>query len=278
MNKIQAAFEARGFRVEFTKNSEAERAKSAARRGYALFHMDHPFHARALTIRRAYFYPFWRIETSAKRWEWAIAKSQFDPDAVNPAWAKSFANYWRKQLFPNLGEVRREGLVYIPLQGKLLEHRSFQTQSPLDMIRTTLAYERERSVVLGLHPKELYLPEELDALKGLVDREPRLSLSKEPMEHLLERCDYVVTQNSSVALSGFFLGKPAVLFAQIDFHHIAANVAQVGAEAAITSAPDMAPNYDAYLHWFLKETAINGGAPEAPDQIIAAVRQHGWIV
>ena len=278
MNKIQTAFEGQGFRVAFVKNSEAERAKSITRRGYALFHMDHPFHARALTIRRAYFYPFWRIETSAKRWDWAIAKAQFDETAVDPSKAKAFTRYWRKQLFPDVVDVRRDGLVYIPLQGKLLEHRSFQTQSPLDMIRTTLAYERERDIVVALHPKELYLPEELDALKALIDRQPRLSLSKEPMERLLERCDYVVAENSSVALSGYFLGKPAVLFAQIDFPHIAANVSEMGAEAAIQAAPDLQPDFDGYLHWFLKETAINGGAPDAPAQIIASVRRHGWDV
>jgi hypothetical protein len=75
MTKIRSAFEGQGYRVEFVRNSEAERAKSENRRGYSLFHMDHPFHGRALTLRRVYFYPFWRIEASAKRWEWASARA-----------------------------------------------------------------------------------------------------------------------------------------------------------------------------------------------------------
>ncbi|MEL7114582.1 MAG: hypothetical protein AAGP08_03170 [Pseudomonadota bacterium] len=278
MNKIRAAFESKGYRVDFVKNSEAERAKSVARRGYALFHMDHPFHARALTMRKAYFYPFWRIETSSQRWDWEIAKTPFDPSAVNRKAADAFFTSWRKRLFPGLGDVSRDGFVYIPLQGRLLEQRSFQSQSPLDMIRTTLAYDAERQVIVGLHPGETYLPEERDALKQLVDGAPRVQLSSQPMEGLLQRCDYVVTQNSSVALNGFFLEKPAVLFARIDFAHITANVHDLGPEAAIKNAPMLTPDYPGYLHWFLKETAINGGSKLVEDQILAAVRHHGWEV
>ena len=36
-----------------------------------------------------------------------------------------------------------------------------------------------------------------------------------------------------MAFDGYLLGKPAVLFAQIDFHHAALNVADLGAEAAL---------------------------------------------
>lgn len=278
MNKIRSAFEGCGFRVEFARNTDAERAKSLTRRGYALFHMDHPFHARALTMRKAYFYPFWRIENSAERWDWSVAKATFDPDAVNKRWADSFASYWRKRLFPNVQDVTRDGFVYVPLQGRLLDHRSFQTHAPLDMIRATLAHDRTRDVVVALHPKETYLPNEIDALKSLIDGEHRLSLSAEPMNGLLARCDYVVTENSSVALNGYFLHKPAVLFAKIDFHHIAATVETLGVEDAIAKAPELAPDYDAYLHWFLKETAINGGSPDVEQQILAAVRRQGWEV
>lgn len=278
MNKIKSAFEAQSYRVEFAKNSDSERMKSAARRGYSLFHMDEPFHPRALTVRKAYFYPFWRIENAAKRWEWSIAKAEFDPGAVDRKAADSFAGSWRKRLFPDLTETNTAGYVYIPLQGRLLEHRSFQTHSPMDMIRSVLAYDPMRDVVAALHPGETYLPEELDALKTLIDREPRLKLSSEPMEKLLAGCDYVAAQNSSVVLNGFFLHKPAVLFAQIDFHHIAANVTALGVEDAIAAAPGLKPDYNGYMHWFLKETAINGGADDVEDQILASVRCFDWDV
>ncbi|KMW58916.1 hypothetical protein AIOL_003897 [Candidatus Rhodobacter oscarellae] len=278
MNKIRSAFEGAGYRVEFVKSTAVERAKSAACGGYALFHMEDPFHSRALTLRRAYFYPFWRIESSAKRWEWQIAKTKFDPEAVNRKAADRFVANTRKRLFGEISEVETDSTVYIPLQGRLLDRRSFQTQSPLDMIRSVLAHEQDREIVVGLHPNEAYTTEETDALRDLADQNRRLTLSSEPMVKLLQRCDYVVTENSSVALSGYFFEKPAVLFAQIDFHHIAANVSALGAEAAIASAPDLRPDFAGYLHWFLKKTTINGGAPEAEAQILAAVRCRGWKI
>ena len=43
-----------GYRVEYRKNTAAERLKSATRRGYAMFHMDAPFHPRSLTFRLVY--------------------------------------------------------------------------------------------------------------------------------------------------------------------------------------------------------------------------------
>lgn len=278
MSKIKAAFEGCGYRVAFAPDTEAERAKSAARRGYALFHMAEPFHARALNLRRAYFYPFWRIENSAKRWEWDIARAVFDPANVPRKDADQFFRNWQKRLFPGGTGAKRQGFVYVPLQGRLLDRRSFQSQSPLDMIRSTLAHEPARDVVLGLHPKETYLPEELDALRALADGNRRLRISTQPMEALLQGCDYVVTQNSSVALTGFFLERPAVLFAQIDFHHIAANVPDLGTEAAFAQVMQQRPDYAGYLHWFLKRTAINGGSDAAEAQILDAVRRHGWEV
>ncbi|MCP3970054.1 MAG: hypothetical protein GY717_07015 [Rhodobacteraceae bacterium] len=278
LNKIRAVFERHGFRVDLCRNTEAERLKSAARRGYSLFLMDEPFHPRALTMRKAYYYPFWRVEKTAKRWEFEIARTEFKPEEADPEEAARFCTIWRRNLFPDtqLG-APTDGTVYVPLQGRLLQHRSFQTMGPLDMIRAVLLHDPERDIVLSLHPGETYLPEELVALREITYANPRLRLSSEPMQTLLARCDYVATENSSVALSGFFLHKPAALFARIDFHHIAANVIDHGAEQAIPLAPDLRPDFDRYLHWFFKGTALNGGAPEVEDQVERLFRNHGWL-
>ncbi len=279
MNKIKGAFEAHDFRVEFNRNSRAERLKSAARNGYSLFYMDEPFHDRALTIRKAYYYPFWRIENSAKRWEWDIAKSAFDPDKVDPNLAERFFAPWKRRVLPNLPDnPELTGHVFIPLQGRIQERRGFQSMSPLDMIQSVHTHERTRDIIVTLHPSETYLPEDLDALKLLVDRHPRVQLSSARMEDLLAGCDYVATQNSTVALSGFFAEKPAVLFGKIDFHHIAANVHDLGAERAIANVMNLAPDYRKYLCWLLRLTAINGGSDDAERQILDAVRRHGWTV
>lgn len=275
MNVARRAFERRGYSVVFVRNSRFARAMSALLPGYSLFLMDHPWHPRALTLRLAYFYPFWRIERTAQRWDWSIAHRRFDPAKVDHEKADQFTRWMRHKHFPGLPE-QSAGYVYIPLQGKLLRRRKFQSQSPIDMIRTALAMDQSRPIVASLHPKELYSSADMAALQALSAQEPRFSVSDAPMLGLVTACDYVVTQNSSVALTGFFFQKPAVLFAEIEFHHIACSVPRLGAEAAFAGVRNMEPAFNRYLYWFFKGTAIDAGSGDAEKQIADTVTTHGW--
>lgn len=278
-NTVQAAFESRQFRVEYVQNSEAERLKSAGRRGYALFHMDDPFHPRALTARLAYVMPFWRIEESARRWEWPIARASFEPETVDADAAAKFARNWRNWLY---GKAEpggsTQGFVYAPLQGRLTEHRSFQSCSPLEMLRRTLEAEPKWPVIATLHPGESYTTREREALDALLADEPRLVLGDKPSETYLAGCNYIVTQNSAVAFRGLFFRKPAVTFAEIDFHHVTASVPRLGVAAAFEQVRTATPAYDRYLYWFLQLGAINAGRDDARERILGWVAERGWDV
>ncbi|GHG83073.1 hypothetical protein [Pseudodonghicola xiamenensis] len=267
-----------GFSVSYRPDSEVERAVSANRDGYAIFHMAEPTHDRAVTLRRVYHYPFWAIERSARRWEWEVARSRFDPEAVPKPEARRFYRFWRKRLFGDRPDrAGREGFVYVPLQGRLLEQRSFQSCAPVDMLCAVLAAEH-RPVVAALHPKEVYSEEERRVLDDLAHDHPRLEIRLGGMEPLLQGCDYVVTENSSAAFNGYFFGKPAVLFARSDFSHIALDATRMGADAALAAAPAHRPDYAAYLHWFWQQMSINAGRPEAGEKIAARLRAAGWPV
>lgn len=274
--KIAQVAQDAGFRVEYRANSAQNRAKSALRRGYAMFHMEPPTNARGLTFRRAYHYPFWGVEPMAERWQWHVARAAFDPASVPRKEADRFAAFWRKRLFPDLAP-RDDGFVYVPLQGRLLDQRSFQSMSPLDMIETVLARD-PRPVVATLHPKETYTAAEHEALQALAEKHPRLAVETGQMERFLPACSYVATQNSSAAFNGFFFEKPAILFGQVDFHHIAANVPALGADSAFEALPGMRPDYAGYLWWFWQEMSINAGRPEAGEKIAVAMRRAGWPV
>ncbi|QBX99852.1 hypothetical protein E2K80_03155 [Rhodophyticola sp. CCM32] len=278
LNRFCAVLERAGFRTAFHVLTESERLKSASRPGYAVYLMQPPMTARGLTIRKNYIYPFWKIESDAERWDWPVARAIFDPHTAPQPEAKRFTNRWRKKLFGESAEqTRRDGFVYVPLQGHLLDHRSFQSCSPIEMLEQIATLDRDRAVVATLHPGEDYTPAERDALTALMERTPRLKLTDQSMIPLLQGCDYVATQNSSVALSGYFFHKPAALFARIDFHHIAANVHDLGVEKALRQAPHMTPDYDAYLWWFLQDQSINAGHPDGEAKIEAALRRAGWI-
>jgi len=279
LTRIRQALEPRGFRVEWRENSEVERLASGARRGYALFLMDDPLHGRALTLRKAYYYPYWRIEATGRRWEFEVARKPFDPTEIDPIQAENWVNDWRNWLFKQKGldGVTRDGPVYVPLQGRLTEHRSFQTMSPVDMIRAVQG-STDKQILLGLHPGEAYTPAELAAVQAIADADPRVTLQTGGMIEALQSCDYVVTQNSTAALSGFFFHKPAVLFGQIDFHHQMSNVAELGQDRALSEVKTATPAYDQYLHWFIHQNSIKADAPDAGDRIVGLLQRRGWEV
>ncbi|MFT4150220.1 MAG: hypothetical protein QM656_08490 [Paracoccaceae bacterium] len=273
-NRMAAAIAPLGMTLAFHPDTAIERARATSRPGWSLFHMHEPQGPRCLNLRRAYHYPFWRIEATNERWNFDVAQAAFDPAGVDPEAARRFAAFWRARIHGD-AVPRRQGFVLVPLQGRLTECRSFQSMSPLAMIETVLEATPQREIRVSLHPGEVYIPEEVEALETLATRHPRLRIVP-AAPALLADCDHVVTQNSSVALNGFFLGKRAVLFARIDFHHIAGSVPRDGLAAAFDSLHAPAPEFDRYLYWFFHHRCINGGSPDAEGQILSALRRHGW--
>lgn len=271
VNRIAKAVAPSGYDLVFCGEEEALGAD-----GLHLLHMREPEAPNTLTLRRAYTYPFWQIEATNQRWNFDVAKAVFDPSKIEADQARPFFRRWREK-FLGAGPTRREGFIFMPLQGRLGLHRSFQAMSPLAMIEATLAADPKREVRATLHPREVYEPADLAKLDALAARFPRFRCIKSEARDLILSCDYVVTQNSSVALHGFFAKKPAVLFAGIDFHHIAGSVLRDGVATAFETLEEPR-DYAAYLFWFFKLNCVNGGAPEAEAQILARFRRHGWPV
>lgn len=233
--------------------------------GYHLVYNRAVEGAFCFSLRRCYLEKFYRIEATNDRWDWEVAGLPFVAEP-GKAW---FQRYWREQLFRGL-TIAQGGYIFMPLQGKLLQRRHFQMASPIEMIRATLQADPVRRIVATLHPREVYSDVELDALRGI----ERFELVAGSMP-VLAGCDYVATQNSSMALTGFFADKPAVLFARIDFHHIAASVARLGVAGAFAAVQQPQP-FAAYLHWFFKKQALAASGDGHAVQIADRLRAHGW--
>lgn len=229
-----------------------------------------------LTFRRVYHYPFWALEPSSERWHWAVAKTPFSPETVTDPDAIPFFRRWQRKLFPKAETATRDGIVYVPLQGRLLQHRSFQTCRPVDMLAQVLAADTSRQVIATLHPKEQYSDPERAALEDLA-RNPRLTITTGGMEDLLQRCDYVVTMNSSAAFNAAFFGKPAILFGRSDFHHITLP-ATPDDLSAFDQIADHQPDYARYIYWFWQLHSINAGRADVQDKIRAAMIRGGWAI
>lgn len=278
IRKIGEVLTGAGLSLAYDDDDDVARLRAMVRPGRGLFLMDEPPNDRCLTFRKTYIYPFWHIEKQGKRWDWPVAKTAFDPATQNSRKAANFQRFWRNRLFDQMGEVLRDGFVYVPLQGRLTSHRSFQYCSPIKMIEAILEHEPDRKIIATMHPSETYEVDEHKALEDLLDRHDQLYLQPSGTEDYLRNCDYIVTQNSSVGFLGYFFDKPLILFGQIDFYHIALNVHDMGVAAAFDAVEDHAPDYAAYLHWFLQENAINAGRPEAHATIREVLANHGWPV
>ncbi len=273
--KVIAAVTGAGWQVALAESTLANRLVASARPGYALYHMEEPTHERALTCRRSYVGAFWQIEAVAERWNWPVARAAFDPETVDARQAETFFRNWKNRLWPGGCDTSDRGHIFVPLQGRLLDHRRFQSMSPLAMLETLLA-RTDRPVIATLHPNEIYPDDEIAALAALAARQPRLSVQKGGSAEVLAGAAMVACENSTMAFEGYFLEKPALLFAQIDFHHIAASVPRDGIEAAF--APRTAPDYRRYLYWFLQLRAINAGRDDSGERILAALRRNGWPI
>ena len=272
LNRLHALLTDRGWKVQILPSGTKARDNAPRLPGYALFNMEKPTHERALTFRLAYHYPFWRLERQAERWRWPVARAVYEPG--DPTVAKDFANRLQERVLPGPAPVQGD-YALVPLQGKIRDCRSFQTFSPIEMVR--LVAKTGRSAVVTLHPKEIYDDRDMALLHELAARYPNLTIGGNTSK-LLRDCAFVATQNSAVAFDGYILGKPAVLFAQTDFHHIGLNVAELGAATALDRAADHRPDFAGYLDWFLRQTSIDMMAPDADERLLSAMARGGWPV
>jgi hypothetical protein len=235
--------------------------------GFHLVYNRAVTHPQALSLRRCYVDPFYRIEATNDRWDWQVARQSYTESAGND-W---FRKHWAERLFKDLS-IRKQGFVFMPLQGRLTEHRFFQSMSPIAMIKAALAADPDRQILATLHPRESYSAADRAALAAI---KGRFSVVDTPSLALLADCDYVVTQNSSMALIGMFAQKTPVLFADIDFHHIAPSVPKQGLEAAYRNLHRPRP-WGNYLHWFFRDHAVSMRAEDITSKLRSRFRDHGW--
>lgn len=277
--QLLRAFKERDFGVALYPNDPVERIKSADRPGYSLFHLETPTHDRALDVRLAYMYPFWRFERAQWREDYRVAGLEFRPKDVDGDAANRFFRLWRRRMKKTRAwqPLEQRDFVFIPLQGRLLEMRHGQSATPVEMISAALTHDRFRKIIVKLHPGETYSPEELAALEPFQSN-PRIAFSTAPAHALLENCEYVVTQNSTVAFEGLFHRKPAILFGRSDFHHMCQNVHDVGAELAFRNILATQNPYARYVYWFLQENAINAAKPDTGSRIIETCQGFGWDI
>ncbi len=276
LGKLRGVLDASGFTTEVRHDSVVEQMSARAAGAWTIMHMAPVLDDRSVTVRRVYHYPFWAIEQNHERWNWRVARTGFDPDVVPRHRAERFYAFWGKRLFNGaVADARRDGFLYVPLQGRLRVARRFQSCSPINMLRT-VCESTDKPIRASLHPREVYDAKDRAAISALLSRFAHLEITQEPMETLLAGCDAVVCENSSVAFNGFFFCKPAILFAQSDFHHIALRGDVENCAETLAQTEVHTPDYAGYVHWFWQRMSVNAGREDAEEKMRAALERAGW--
>ena len=231
---------------------------------------------RQFVLRPSYIQRYWRIEKNNRRQDWSSTTAHFDPAEVEREAAEEFfARHYKNQRVERYTTETETPFIYIPLQSQLLKKRSFQLVSPIEMIRQTAKHDPNRRIIATAHPSEVYSESERLALNELCKEDPRIEFRLAPMHEMLAKCDYVVTQNSSVAFHGLLHKKPAVLFAVCDFHHPHQSALDVGIEQAFRQVLTHQPDYEGYLHWYLTRHAIFQKDDDVAEQVLRRLHALG---
>ena len=213
----------------------------------------------------AYLWEFWQLDPRGTKAFSSIAERRFDTAGMK---AERVARF-RETLLARYVAHRRSK------HGQITDHRELpegasalfcQGHYPLKagatdftdvaVLRTMIAQTTDRPILVKLHPAATAVQEE-EALRTLAGTDSRVLITDANIHDILASCAATVSINSTAALEGFIHRKPAILFGQSDFHHIAGRVHAPGDFGRVLDRQiGASPSYDAFLAWFFLRNCI----------------------
>ncbi len=274
--KVKEAFEEIGFTVSLIQTTPESLLLSLNSDAYLIYHRNPPQTPNALEVRPAPIGPFWAIDKTAIHSEKRIYQQNFQPDNIKHARAVRFFNNWApKVIGNNTKQYGEDDFVLVAMQGVLLRRRFWQSMPPIKMVECIISAERERRILIKLHPRERYSKQELDALTRLTN--DRVKIIDGDIGELLSSCAYTVSMNSSVSFKGLFYRKPGILFGDMDFHHVFQTVGHQGdVQDSVDQVLSSAVDFEKYIFWFLYKQMINMNRDWAKSLILSRCAELGW--
>jgi len=270
---VRAAFCGAGFQVSFVDATKAALFGSYSVDAYCLFYRNRPTHAHALEIRPAPFGPFWMIDKTADPAQKVLFKITFDPTGVDPLVADAFfARMVERQIKT---EAHAGGYVFVALQGVIDRQRFWQSMTPVEMVAATVKHEKQRKILMKLHPRESYSSDDLSKLNALIDGD-RVQIVDGDLDASLAGCDYTVSMNSAVSFKGLLYRKPGILFGDTDFHHAFQQVRSKSVSACFADVMNDTVEYEKYMFWYLRRQHLWNFKPSIQDDILGKCRNLGW--
>lgn len=273
---VQRAFQGIGFDVQQIIATEANLKASFDPSAYCLFHRNTPHHPHAIEARPAPMGLFWMLDKTASPAEKLVFKAKFKPENIDTDLAEELIVRFRKKY----GQINQEtshesGFVLVALQGALDRRRHWQTMSPIEMVKQTIEIEKERQVLIKLHPTQTYSDEEIRAVHELADG-ARVQVVEGELNALLEGCAYTVSMNSTVSIKGLVFEKPGILFGDAEFHHPFQSVPQNGVVDSFDRVLADGVEAGKYLLWYLRRQHVATYKPTIEQDILRRCAVLGW--
>jgi len=215
-----------------------------------------------LNAAPADFWEFWHLDPHGTKAFSSTGAKPYDPAHVAWSSAKPFydrlrAEYLHKRRSKYQQTETRlavpQGCVAVFFQGNYPIESGATTHSDLDMLHQILNVAGTHPVVVKLHP---HTADAGIVAQILAIKDPRLSLTAANVHDVLAACCVSVSINSTVALEGNLHRKPAILFGESDFHHIAYPVARYGVAGAFKAALAHDGGFAKYLTWYFKRNSL----------------------
>lgn len=273
---VQRAFQGIGFAVVCAVATKASLKASFDPDVYCMFHRNTPIHTHAIEARPAPMGPFWMLDNTADPAQKRASKATFSPDKIDGELSDELAARFHEKF----GQIDRptdiqRGFVLIALQGALDRQRYWQTMSPIEMVRQTIAMVTDRQVFIKFHPGQTYTNEEVRAVHALADGD-RVQVVNEDLNALLDTCAYTVSMNSTVSVKGLLFGKGGVLFGDADFHHPFQSVREHGVSTSFERVMTDEIYAGKYLLWYLRRQHIATYKVSVEQDILRRCANLGW--
>lgn len=238
-----------------------------------------------LNASSAYFWDFWHLDPKGTKAFSSIGDQPFDAAKVDMAWAQPFFDRLHRSY---VGKRRSkyaqpedyadspEGCIAVFCQGDYPIQSGAGKYSDVSMVEAVLAGAGTQPVVVKPHPKASNAAD-IAALTELAQRHENLSVTQANIHDILAQCSITASHNSTVALEGYLHQKPAILFAQSDFLHIATTVSDdLPFRAALETALAREGDYEKYLTWYFKRKCLWLARASVEDQIWAIFTAAGF--
>jgi hypothetical protein len=218
-----------------------------------------------LNAGAAYFWRFWQLDPQGVKAFSSTGAAHYDPEQMPRRRAQSFFDNMHKRYVqsrkskyaqPETQQQFPDNAISVFFQGDYPVTSGATSTADIEMLRAVQAGAGDRPIIVKPHPLASNFSDIAETL-ALAETDSRITVTDANIHDILSASCVTVSINSTVALEGFLHLKPAILFGQSDFHHLAGRVhAPKEFETVLARELDRDEGYEQFLAWYFLKMCL----------------------